>query len=66
MNIEFTAEQQAIRDAVLKLCAQFDDAYWLNKDTEGSWPHEFHKAFADACDDWCPLQEQAAPDGRQR
>jgi len=48
VNIEFTAEQQAIRDAVLKLCAPFDDAYWLNKDTEGGWPHEFHKAFADA------------------
>jgi len=48
VNIEFTAEQQAIRDAVLKLCAPFDDAYWLKKDTEGGWPHEFHKAFADA------------------
>ena len=34
MNFELTAEQQQIRDSVLKLCAQFDDAYWLARDEE--------------------------------
>ena len=37
-----------IRDAVAALCAHFDDAYWLKKDTEGGFPTEFHQAVAQA------------------
>ncbi len=48
MEISFSPEQQAIRDGVLKLCRQFDDAYWLARDRDGEWPHDFHKAFAQA------------------
>ncbi len=48
MDLSFTPEQQAIRDAVLKLCEKFGDDYWAAKDRDGGWPHEFHKAFADA------------------
>jgi acyl-CoA dehydrogenase len=43
-----TAEQQEIRDAVLKLCARFGDEYWRQKDAEGGFPHEFHRAMAEA------------------
>ena len=50
MQFEFTAEQLEIRDAIEKLCARFDDDYWLRKDREGGFPSDFHRAFAD--DGW--------------
>ena len=47
MNFSFTDEQQAIRDAILKICENFPDEYWLNRDTDGVFPHEFYQAMAD-------------------
>lgn len=46
MNFSFTDEQQAIRDAILKICVDFPDEYWLNRDTDGAFPHEFYQAMA--------------------
>ena len=40
-------EQHSIRVNVQKLCAQFGDDYWLAKDKEAQFPHEFHRAFAE-------------------
>jgi acyl-CoA dehydrogenase len=48
MDFMLNQEQQQIRDEVLKLCAQFDDAYWLEKDRSGTFPHELHAALAQA------------------
>jgi acyl-CoA dehydrogenase len=48
MDFSFSADQEAIREAVFKLCARFGDDYWLRKDREGGFPLDFHKAFADA------------------
>jgi acyl-CoA dehydrogenase len=48
MDFALTEQQEAIRDAIAKVCEGFDDAYWLNKDREGGFPHDFHKALADA------------------
>src|ERR1700674_991988 len=48
MDFALTANQESIRDAVAKICARFDDAYWLKKDKEGGFPVDFHKAFAEA------------------
>ena len=48
MDFALTANQESIRDAVAKICARFDDAYWLKKDKEGGFPADFHKALADA------------------
>src|ERR1700745_2788486 len=48
MDFALTASQESIRDAVAKICARFDDAYWLKKDKEGGYPADFHKALADA------------------
>jgi len=48
MDFAPNAQQQSIRDAVAKICARFDDAYWLAKDHEGGFPHDFHQAFAEA------------------
>jgi acyl-CoA dehydrogenase len=48
MDFALTANQESIRDTVAKICARFDDAYWLKKDKEGGFPADFHRAFADA------------------
>ncbi|MGD2140142.1 MAG: acyl-CoA dehydrogenase family protein [Burkholderiales bacterium] len=46
MNFEPTAEQQRIEDAIARLCAGFDDDYWLECDREHRFPLEFHQALA--------------------
>jgi acyl-CoA dehydrogenase len=46
MNFAFTDEQEQIREAIQKICAKFDDAYWLKKDKEGGFPKELHQALA--------------------
>src|SRR6516165_382457 len=48
MDFALTDQQESIRDAVARICTGFDDAYWLKKDSEGGFPHDFHKALADA------------------
>ncbi len=48
MDFALSAEQEQIRDSIFKLCAQFDDAYWLEKDRTGGFPHELHGALAAA------------------
>jgi acyl-CoA dehydrogenase len=48
MDFSLSAEQEAIRSAVEKICARFGDAYWLAKDRDGGFPDDFHRAFADA------------------
>jgi acyl-CoA dehydrogenase len=50
MDFSLSAEQEAIRAAVEKICARFGDDYWLAKDRAGGFPDEFHRAFAD--DGW--------------
>ena len=46
MDFTFTSEQQAIRDAIEKICARFGDDYWLARDKAGGFPTDFHTAFA--------------------
>ncbi len=48
MDFSLTQEQQQIADSIRKLCAPFDDAYWLEKDRSGDFPHELHAALAQA------------------
>jgi acyl-CoA dehydrogenase len=48
MNFALTPEQEQIRDAIQRVCAPFDADYWLRKDREGGFPHDFHHALADA------------------
>jgi acyl-CoA dehydrogenase len=48
MDFAPTAQQDSIRDAVAKICSRFDDAYWLGKDRDGGFPHEFYDAMAQA------------------
>lgn len=48
MDFELSDEQRELQHAVLDLCRRFDDDYWLRRDREGGFPHEFHRAVADA------------------
>ncbi|SDR59934.1 acyl-CoA dehydrogenase [Rhizobiales bacterium GAS113] len=47
MDFTLNAEQEQIRASIFKLCARFGDEYWLERDREGGFPHEFHAAMAD-------------------
>jgi alkylation response protein AidB-like acyl-CoA dehydrogenase len=48
MNFAFTETQEQLRAAVRRICEGFGDDYWLQRDREGGFPHDFHRAFADA------------------
>jgi acyl-CoA dehydrogenase len=47
MDFELSAEQAQIREEVLRLCARFDDAYWLERDRSGTFPEDFYAAMAE-------------------
>ncbi len=47
MDFALTDEQQQIRDEVLKICARFDDAYWLERDRTATFPDAFFAAMAE-------------------
>lgn len=44
--MQYTSEQLSIRANISKLCAQFGDRYWLERDSDGQFPHEFCNAIA--------------------
>ena len=50
MDFSPSAQQDAIRQAVAQLCSRFGDEYWLARDEDGVFPHEFHAAMA--ADGW--------------
>src|SRR5213593_2626768 len=57
MSFALSAEQLEIREAVARLCQRFGDDYWLKKDNGGGFPHEFHRAMAEA--GWLGLSQPA-------
>jgi len=46
MDFAFSPEEEQIRAAIGRICARFDDAYWLKKDKQGGFPAELHQALA--------------------
>lgn len=50
MDFSFSPDQDAIGEAIQKVCARFGDEYWLEKDRIGGFPEDFHRAFAE--DGW--------------
>ncbi|OLT30846.1 acyl-CoA dehydrogenase [Actinomadura sp. CNU-125] len=48
MDFTLTDDQRGIRDAVLEHCSRFPDDYWLQRDHEGVFPHDFHKSMAES------------------
>ena len=47
MDFSLSPEQESIRESIAKICEDFDDAYWLDRDATGAFPVELHKALAD-------------------
>ncbi|MBQ62612.1 MAG: acyl-CoA dehydrogenase [Gammaproteobacteria bacterium] len=47
MNFDFNEDQLAIQVAIRKICEQFGDDYWRQRDTDGQFPEEFVKAITD-------------------
>lgn len=47
MDFSLTSDQEAIVEAVSKVCADFDDDYWLERDRTGEFPFDFHAAMAE-------------------
>ena len=67
MDFEFSPDQQAIRDSILKICEDFDETYWLERDKTGEFPHDFHAAIAKG--GWLGIampEEYPAADKRRR
>ncbi|MFH5923882.1 acyl-CoA dehydrogenase family protein [Roseomonas xinghualingensis] len=50
MDFALTEEQEAVREAVSRICARFGDDYWLERDHTGDFPVELHQALA--ADGW--------------
>jgi acyl-CoA dehydrogenase len=48
LDFSLTTDQQHIRDAILKHCAQFPDEYWLERDRDGVFPHDFYQSLLEA------------------
>src|SRR5919198_3626249 len=48
MDFALNEQQESIRAAIEKICARFDADYWLAKDKDGGFPHDFHRTFAEA------------------
>ncbi len=48
MDFSLSPDQQEIRDTILKLCAQFSPEYWLERDRDAVFPHEFYKTLVAA------------------
>ena len=46
MDFSLTPEQEAIREGVSRVCNGFEAEYWLQKDNDGGFPHDFHQAIA--------------------
>lgn len=48
MDFKLSETQRNIRDLAAKVCASFDDSYWLDADRRAEFPQAFHRAIADA------------------
>src|SRR6266436_4781430 len=48
MDFELSPAQEEIVRQVRALCQRFPDEYWRDKDSAHAFPHEFHRAIAEA------------------
>ncbi|WP_310620870.1 acyl-CoA dehydrogenase family protein [Flexibacterium corallicola] len=46
MDFSFTEEQQAIQEAIARICEGFDEEYWLKRDQQGGFPDDFYGTLA--------------------
>jgi len=47
MDFSATELQSTIRESIQRLCGGFDAQYWLARDRDGEFPHDFHRAMAE-------------------
>ena len=47
MDFALTEQQRSIDESVRRVCAQFEDAYWLDHDRSGDVPIEFRQAMTE-------------------
>ena len=47
MNFSASEDHEAIREGVRRVCAQFPDEYWREKDEQHEFPWDFYQAMAD-------------------
>ncbi len=48
MQIELSDDHKSIQENVKRICDGYGDDYWSKLDQSGEFPHEFHRALADA------------------
>ena len=48
MDFNLTPDQQNIRHTIFKHCSRFPDSYWLERDRDGVFPHDFFQSLVDA------------------
>lgn len=48
MDFDRNEEQKQVAELASRVCARFDDSFWLEKDRAAEFPHEFYRAIADA------------------
>jgi acyl-CoA dehydrogenase len=46
MDFAPSTTEREVEDAIGRICARFGDEYWLTRDRDGAFPHEFHAAIA--------------------
>ena len=47
MDFALSDEQEAVREAIARICTRFDDRYWHDRDQTGGFPYELHQAMAE-------------------
>lgn len=47
MDFSINEDHEAIRKGIAGVATRFDDAYWLERDDDGEFPREFHRAMAE-------------------
>jgi acyl-CoA dehydrogenase len=47
MDFALTDAQAQIRDQIVRICARFDDTYWLERDRTATFPDAFFQAMAE-------------------
>src|SRR5437667_578482 len=47
MEFSVNPDHEEIRDAIRRVCKQFDDTYWRKMDSDHQFPWEFYNAMAD-------------------
>ena len=48
MDFQLSDDQELIRTAVPKICADYPDEYWAEKDEKHEFPWDFYNVMAEA------------------